>query len=209
MPRGESRGISPWVFALVLAIPVALVLAYGAFTTSSSVSAVASIHGARAPDARPRAASDPELPADIEQMVARLAKRLETQPDDANGWSTLAHSYYVLKRFSEAASAYERLVKISTPGADTFADYADALAMVQGRRLSGKPLELVHKALEIDPTHWKALSMAATESFDRSDYRAAIDYWQKALQSVPPGGDTARMLEQSLAQARQLSGAKR
>ena len=70
---------------------------------------------------------------------------------------------------------------------DLLADYADALAMSQGRDLSGKPLELVKRALKIDPTHWKALAMAGTAAFDRKDYKGAVDYWERLRSSQPRG----------------------
>ena len=55
---------------------------------------------------------------------------------------------------------------------DLLADYADALGAAQGGTLEGKPLELVERALKVDPTHWKALALAGTAAFNRKDYRA-------------------------------------
>ena len=211
-----ARDVPVWTIALVLAIPLVLVLGYGSlisppgslFTPGAVATAPAS-GPANAPGASAGGATDATLPPDIEQMVERLAKRLETQPDDANGWSTLARTYYALKRFPEAVAAYERLVKIGQPDANTLADYADALAMTQGRNLSGKPIELVRDALKADPSHWKALSMAGTEAFSRSDYRAALDYWQRARAVVEPGSDNARMLDANIAEARQRADGAR
>lgn len=41
----------------------------------------------------------------IEGMVARLADRLKTQPDDAEGWARLVRSYMVLGRTDDARTA--------------------------------------------------------------------------------------------------------
>ncbi|UCE31004.1 MAG: hypothetical protein JSW68_13335 [Burkholderiales bacterium] len=162
------------------------------------------------PAAAPRAsgAMPGTTVGEFEQLADRLAQRLQAQPNDPVGWNTLAHTYYVLKRFPDAAQAYERLVTISTPDAETLADYADALAMAQGRSLEGKPMELVRRALELDPSQWKALSMAATYAFERQDYASAIEHWERALAGAQPGSDLARSIEANIAQARTLSASK-
>ena len=78
--------------------------------------------------------------------------------------------------------------------------------MSQGRRLTGKPLQLVQRALQINHTQWKALAMAGTEAFERKDYSAALDYWQRLLASVPPGSQVAQQIQGSIDEARKLAG---
>ena len=52
--------------------------------------------------------SDEQRGEFIQSMVARLAKRLETEPDDLDGWLRLANAYTVLGEPDEARSAYLR-----------------------------------------------------------------------------------------------------
>ena len=52
--------------------------------------------------------SPAEREAMIRGMVARLAERLEAQPDDADGWLRLARSYDVLGEPGKAADARTR-----------------------------------------------------------------------------------------------------
>ena len=63
-------------------------------------------------------------------MVERLAERLQQEPDNLEGWVMLGRSYFILKRYSEAAQAYANVMALAeeeTP--DLLADYAEALAM--------------------------------------------------------------------------------
>lgn len=142
----------------------------------------------------------------IEGMVERLSARMKENPDDAIGWAMLARSYSVLDRFSEAAAAYANAVKRSPPDAQLLADYADALAMAQGRSLQGEPERLITQALKIDPGNVKALALAGTAAFDRRDFKGAIAYWQTILEIVPPNSDMADSIRDSIADAQQLAG---
>jgi cytochrome c-type biogenesis protein CcmH len=147
-------------------------------------------------------------PKEVEAMVARLATRLEKAPDDGNGWALLGRSYLVMQRYPEAVAAYARAAALVTDDADLYADYADALAMNQGRRIDGKVLQLVDRALQIDPAHWKALAIAGSAAFENKDYRKAIGYWQKLLPRAEPDSEFARSIAANIEEARKLGGIK-
>ena len=144
--------------------------------------------------------------AQLEQMVAALRQRLAKEPDNADGWLTLARSLYQMKRFDEAAAAFEKLVALVPDDASVLADYADAAAMAAGRKFDGKPRELVARALELDPTQWKALAMAGTDAFEQQDYKRAVAHWEKLRTQVPADSPIARSISGSIAEARQRGG---
>ena len=50
----------------------------------------------------------------IRGMVAQLAARLQTTPDDLEGWLRLARSYAVLDEPDKSVDAYEHAVKLKT-----------------------------------------------------------------------------------------------
>ncbi|HTT11786.1 MAG TPA: c-type cytochrome biogenesis protein CcmI [Burkholderiaceae bacterium] len=143
---------------------------------------------------------------DIDAMLVRLAQRLEREPGNMEGWAMLARSYYVLQQYPEAVRAYEQLVKLAPQEPAVLVDYADALAMRDGRKISGKPLELVQQALKLDPAQPKALAMAGTEAFDREDFRLAVEYWEKLRAVLPPDSEMGRNIVDSIAEARQRGG---
>jgi len=143
---------------------------------------------------------------DIDTMLARLAARLDKDPQNADGWAMLARSYYVLKRYPEAVRAYEQLLKLVPHEPSVLVDYADALAMRDGRKITGKPMEYVQEALKLDPNQGKALAMAGTEAFDRNDYRTAVEYWEKLRSLVPPDSEVGKDITASIAEARAKGG---
>ncbi len=168
-------------------------------------------HDAFSPAAAPAAATAAKTgehdltPEKVAAMAANLAARLEKEPDNAQGWVVLAHTYYAMKRFPEAVSAYERASVLMPDNADLLADYADALGAVQ-QSLQGKPQELVKRALAADPNQWKALALAGTIAFDGKDYRQAVAYWERLQKVIPPESDMSRSVASSIAEARQLGG---
>jgi cytochrome c-type biogenesis protein CcmH len=145
-------------------------------------------------------------PDQVQKMVADLAARLEKEPDNVDGWVILAKTYYTMRDFPKAAAAYERLTKLVPNEPDLLADYADALAMAQGRNIQGKPLELVNAALKVDPNHWKALAMAGTAAFDAKDYKKAVEYWERLRDTQPADSPLAKSIAPGIAEARQLAG---
>jgi cytochrome c-type biogenesis protein CcmH len=145
-------------------------------------------------------------PEQIEAMLERLAQRLQNEPDNAEGWAMLARSYYVMRRYGDAVGAYERVVKLVPADPGLLTDYADALAMREGRRIAGRPLELVQQALKLDPNNLKALAMAGTEAFDRKDYKGAVAYWERLRAAAPPDSEIGRNVTGSINEARALGG---
>ncbi len=143
-------------------------------------------------------------PDELDQMLARLATRLEQEPNNAEGWAVLARSYAARGKPQEAVNAYERATTLVPDDAGLLADYADTLGLVQGRSLAGKPMQLIERALKADPTQWKALALAGTASFDAKDYRKAAEYWERAKASVPPTSPFAQSIDGSIAEAREL-----
>lgn len=140
----------------------------------------------------------------IEEMIQRLATRLQNEPGNAEGWIMLARSYNALGRYDQAASAYAKAARQLPNDAQLLADYADTLAMAQGRRLQGEPEQLIARALKIDPNNIKALALAGSASFDNKNYAKAVDYWERTLRLAPPDSDFARSVSASVAEARSL-----
>ncbi len=182
--------------AVAVIIPVAAGALYWHIGTPDALS----------PSAVAAQGSDQPSPEQIDAMIAQIKQRLEKEPNNIEGWAILARTHYALGNFQEAANAYAKLSTLLPKDADVLADYADALAMSQGRSFAGKPLELVQLALQIDPTQWKALAMSGSEAFDRKDYRAAADYWQRLQDSAPADSPLRQRVQGSIDEARSLAG---
>jgi len=149
-----------------------------------------------------------QAPGELDALVERLKSRLAQSPDDGAGWALLALSYVALGRHAEAVTIYEKAVQLIPDDAQLLADYADALGVLQGRRLEGKPEALIERAINADPRNVKALMLAGTMAFDRKDYARAAAYWAEARANLPPGAaqEIIHELTNGIAEAQELGG---
>jgi cytochrome c-type biogenesis protein CcmH len=147
-------------------------------------------------------------PRQVEEMVERLAARLNENPEDVEGWKMLGKSLSVLGRFAEATNAYSKAAIRAPRDADLLADLADALAMARGQSMKGEPEELVLRALQIDAKNLKALALAGTAAYERGNFVSAARYWQRMLPLVPADSEDARTIQANIDEARSLSKSK-
>jgi cytochrome c-type biogenesis protein CcmH len=137
-------------------------------------------------------------------MVQRLIEHVEKQPRDARAWAILARLHLEADRFPEAARAYGKALALPSKVANdpaVWCEYADALGMTQGGDLSGKPRELIGRALAISPHHPKALEMAGSAAYEQGDYAGALGYWQSLLAALDPGSQRHNELSAAIARA--------
>ena len=142
-------------------------------------------------------------------MIERLAQRLEKNPEDGQGWVMLARSYLRVGRIQEARSAYAKAAALLPLDAQLLADYADVLALAQGRRLQGEPEKIVRRALDADPKNLKALALSGSVAFEKKEFATAVEQWQRLLVLIPPDSDLARRAGESIKQAQDLAAANR
>ncbi len=200
----DAMGKRGMVYALALALPLVATVLYlkvGDLKALSKSSANAANPGSET-------ATNDFSSQQIEANVAALAKRLETNPSDGPGWSMLARSYSSMEKYPEASNAYAKATALAPNDADLLAEYAFANAMANGRRLQGKSLELVNKALKLDPENLKALELAGSAAFQAKDYKQAIEYWQRLLKKMPPNSEVAESVNKRLEEAKSLANVK-
>lgn len=192
--RGGHAGMTG---AVIAGIPVLAIALYWVLGNPQALN----------PESVAAAGADHTVTAEqVERMVEKLAQRLQTEPGDAAGWSMLGRSYAALSRFPEASAAFAQAVNLLPKDASVLADYADMLAMAQGRKLAGEPRRIVARALAADPDHLKALALAGSAAFEAREYAEAVRYWERLERTLPPGSELASSVAASIAEARGLAG---
>ncbi len=130
----------------------------------------------------------------IEGMVAGLAARLESQPDDLEGWIMLGRSYGVLGRRADSVAAFERAVALAPDNMPVRLAHAQALMArldAEGRPIDGPALDALKAIEQRNPDEPLALFFLGLAAQQGDDAAAARDYWQKLLAQLPEGSDDA------------------
>jgi cytochrome c-type biogenesis protein CcmH/NrfG len=69
-----------------------------------------------------------ELLPDVNAMIEQLAARLETTPQDIEGWRMLGWSYFQTARYEQAATAFGRALELDPASAEIKLSYEEAKA---------------------------------------------------------------------------------
>lgn len=127
-------------------------------------------------------------PEDIESLVAKLAERLENEPEDVEGWTMLGRAYVMMGRFDEAADAYSEVLKLTQrPPADMKLDYIEAMVLADMRRLESSEVALMlDGVLERAPDNPRALWYGGLAAEANDDMAVAVERWQRLLEQELP-----------------------
>lgn len=172
--------------ALLVLLPLLAALGYGALGKPAAL------------DPAKTAAQKPMTQEQINGMVAKLAERMQANPDDMQGWLMLGRSYKTMGRYAEAAAAYGKAEKLIDESPELLASYAETLAMAEGKGLRGKPRQLIDKALKLDPKHPHTLFLAGAAAMEAGENKKGIGYWEALLPEVEPGSEIDQMLRSGI-----------
>lgn len=137
--------------------------------------------------------------AEINKMVSGLAEKLKNHPDDAEGWLMLGRSYDVLEQHAQAIEAFAHAYQLLGDQPEILLLYADALGYVNDRNLTGKPSELIFKALALEPDNMKALWLGGMAKAQQGDAITAKTLWKKLETLLPPSSEYQQEIQSLLA----------
>jgi cytochrome c-type biogenesis protein CcmH len=132
-------------------------------------------------------------------MVARLARKLERDPNDVNGWLLLGRSYTVLEQYPLALRSYQRADRLAGgKNAEALVGEAESLTMSNEAALDGAAGRIIEQALVLDPSSGKGLFFGAAAAVRRGELPLARERFTKLLAMNPPQA-IRPILEQQIA----------
>jgi cytochrome c-type biogenesis protein CcmH len=143
-------------------------------------------------------AQEQMTPEKINGMVAGLAEKMKANPDDMQGWLMLARSYRSLGRYEDAVQAFSKAEKFIQDNPDQLASYAETIAMANGKGINGKALQLIERALKVDPNHAHSMFLAGAAAMEAGDNKKGLSYWEPLLPQVEPGSEIEQMLRSGI-----------
>ena len=200
MSGAQSRKMPKLVLTAALLVPLFAVTAYSDFGLSWG------------------AINDLELasqfkttsPHDNDGMrgsILRLAKRLENQPENHDGWFLLGQSYMNLGEFEKSAGAYQHLLEKFPEDAGLSGYYAEALFLADDRKMTARVSKAIDAAFSLNPQNVAMLEIKAMNAFRAGDLGVAVTFFEKAL-ATGVEGERAGLIQQAIARLRAELGDK-
>ncbi len=124
-------------------------------------------------------------PLTLDQSVVKIEQHLKENPQDVKAWKMLGLSYFELNKIEESLKAYEKAYQIDPSDPRLLVEYASALISANDDQFTPKPMELIKKALEIEPNAPDALYLAGMFAVSVQDFNLAKTLWNKALSALP------------------------
>jgi cytochrome c-type biogenesis protein CcmH len=142
-----------------------------------------------------------------ETMVAHLARKLEQDPANLDGWLMLGRSYTALRQYPLAARAFRRANQLADgKNSDALVGEAEALALGDETELDRRAGRLIEQALALDPNSGKALFFGAAAAMRRGELPLARDRFAKLLALNPPDSIKPLLQKQIEAIDRHIAG---
>ncbi|HVX04515.1 MAG TPA: tetratricopeptide repeat protein [Rhodanobacteraceae bacterium] len=191
--RREGRPRTPFVLALALALVVPP-LVLGAYLMVGTPQALQST-----------TAVDDH--ATLVEATQQLQASLQRKPDNAEGWALLAQAYSALNQPQQALDALDHLLKLKPDDPDAMVAWVEATAETSpSHRIDDASRAKLQRALQIEPTHQRALWLLGISDFQRNDYADATKQWKTLLPLLQPGSRVATAVQQELAAAQSHMG---
>lgn len=131
---------------------------------------------------RPAAAPPPQ---EFLDAVAKLERLLQENPDDLQGWVTLAQSYARLDRPADAAEAYRKAVGLSQGDPAVLSSFAEALTNAAEGMVTEEARRAFEATLQARPDDPRARFYLGVARYQAGDYKGAIDRWAALVADSP------------------------
>ena len=189
----------PWAltWALGLVIPLAALLLYASFGQPQALDPRVLAQGT--------GPQNEVTPEKLAEMAQGLARRLQDEPNNAEGWLMLARVQRARGLFDEADVALTKVLAL-TQDDEVQIERAEVLAQKAGGRFAGEPWAIIQRVLARDPQHLNALLLAGSASFTEGNAAAALKFWERARTHIDPASPDASELDRAMAQARDKLG---
>jgi cytochrome c-type biogenesis protein CcmH len=143
---------------------------------------------------------------DLGHLADGLADKLKKEPNNPEGWTLLARTYFEIKRYKEAVPAFEKALQYNPNDPNMWAEYATARIAVSNGESDNKAKEALEKSLKLDPNNVKALMLRATLAYTQKDYKGAIADWEAVLKSSGIDAEVTKEAQGSIAEAKKMLG---
>jgi len=146
--------------------------------------------------AMPNNHPDPQL--QIRAMIQQLEEKIAKNEHDFKDLLLLGRAYMMAKDYSKGVATYEKALLIEPNSLDVLLPLADGIGVLQQGQLTGRPYELIKKALTIDSETPMALWLIGKAEIQLGNVDKGAEYWTKLYNLFPVGSENRLKVGQQL-----------
>lgn len=191
--QGKRRG-GPW--ALIIAAGFLPVVVLGLYLSWGNPDGLALY----------RELQESPEPSSLENMIDRMQRITQVQPQNGEAWYMLGRAYMSAQQPQAAVQAFGNSIERLGERPEVLAQLAQARFFAAGNELDTHAVNALDRALELDPHEPTALGLLGIAAFEAGDYRAAISHWERLLAGMPPGSAGAQAIQGGIDRARERLG---
>jgi cytochrome c-type biogenesis protein CcmH/NrfG len=179
-------------------VPVMVLGGLAVFTTAATVLYL----GVRTHRGGPPTEAPPFI---VDDSDASARSGATADPRTTQEWLALAADRRRNHDYAGARDAYLQVIQRNAMTADSWADYADALASMPGGSLGGEAELAIQRALSFDPNHPKALWLEASHAYEEHRYSDALTLWKRLRATLHEDSPDAGIVDANIAESAQLA----
>jgi len=122
----------------------------------------------------------------VEEMIRRLAARLQQNPKDGQGWRTLGWSYLNVGQYSEAGEAYAKAIELSPNDAEIRGARIEALVRSADGVVTADAKSAIEDTLKLDAKNGRGRFFKWLAREQEGDKTAALTGWLELLKDADP-----------------------
>lgn len=192
--QGQKKRGGPWVLiAAAGVLPVVVAALYLSWGNPAGLALY-------------RELQDSPEPSSLEEMISRMQRITEVQPQNGEAWYMLGRAYISAQQPEEAVEAFGNSLERLGERPEVLAQLAQARFFAAGNQLDTQAVAALDKALELDPNEPTALGLLGIAAFEAEDYAGAVEYWRRLLTSVPVGSTGAQAIQGGINRALERMG---
>ena len=142
------------------------------------------------------------------KLLERLKARLESQPNNIQGWLLLARSSMSVEKYEQAASAYRKAIALGASNPDIAVDYAEALSVSGGAVVTDEARKIFADTVIRDPLNTKARYYLGLAQAQQGNIKEALQAWVDLRALSPPNAPWSQVVNRQIARAVQDLGLK-
>jgi cytochrome c-type biogenesis protein CcmH len=136
----------------------------------------------------------------VDELIPRLAARLQKNPRDISGWRTLGWANFNIQHYDDAAAAYAKAIELYPNVADLYSARGEALVRAVNGTVTAESKQAFSEALRLDSKDLRARFFIGLAKAQAGDKTTALDTWIEVANDAGANEPTIPTLQQHIAE---------